>query len=210
MKMSDITYERIKAAYQKKGFVWRDDVYAMNVFGIRSNDKTPDAFNDFLGMAYMSELGKPELFIVQGTTDPGTYYLEKPMNADGCFVLMPGQYKESHTRGLHCGKVPAFVQCGTLKGWLDNDRDKIVDYDTGKTKEGKDFGVNIHPMGDTLKVIYNWSAGCQGAATKDINFMLFLYDKQVEWTKRKTIDYTLFVELDFAEAKTNSVETDIS
>lgn len=197
MDISKLTYDRVKKAYDEKGYRFREGVYALNVGGIRAEKLVPDQFCCALFGAYTAETGENILFAFRGTTVPGVYWLKNPMNKGGTFVMCPGQYLGSHTKGLHMGKIPAFVQIGNLKGWMDNDRDNIVDFE-GTIWDRPGAGVNIHPMGDVLKSIYNWSAGCQGGKTEDINALLFLYDKQVEWQKIKTIDYTLFEEKDMA------------
>ena len=196
MDVNELTYESIKKAYKDKGYDFRTGVYGLNVGGIRAAKLVPDQFCCHLFGAYTAETGENVLTLMRGTTVPGVYWLKNPMNKEGTFVMCPGQYKASHTRGLHMGKVPAFVQIGNLKGWMDNDRDNIVDFE-GSIWNRPGAGVNIHPMGEVLKVIYNWSAGCQGATATDINHLLFLYDKQVEWQKIENIDYTLFEEKDF-------------
>lgn len=197
MESKLLTYDKLMSIYKSKGFIWQDKAGMMNIGGVRSNDKTPDVFNDFLFAAYKDENGVNNVSVMPGTTDPGTYWLKNPMNPGGCFVLCPGQYPQSHTPGLHRGTT-ALVQVGCLTGWRDKNKDGIVD-EGGETITGADYGVNIHSMGERLTVIYNWSAGCQGASISDILHLVTLVKKQVAaWPEcGECIDYTLLKEDDF-------------
>jgi len=190
-----ITYEKLKQIHKDKGYKWYTGVYNLNIGGIRSNDNTPNTFNDWGWCAYQTETGKGIVWVVKWTTDPGVYWLNHPMNVNGTFILIPGQYIDSHEDGLHNGKR-ALVQCGKLSGWRDNNKNDIIDIG-GEVFSGVDYMVDIHVMGQILANIARWSAGCQGGSEEDIKYLLFLYDKMKQWVKREKISYTLLVENDF-------------
>ena len=93
------------------------------------------------------------------TCDPGTYWLESPMRADGTAILIPGQYRSSWQLGLHKG-YEALVQCKPVKVWRDNNKDKIIDWGRSKAHKGM-YGINIHKAGAKSSRVDRWSAGCQ-------------------------------------------------
>ena len=190
-----ITYDALKKTHEDNGYIWREGVYDLNTGGVRATVFAPNVFDDLLYHAYVAEDGLKCVALAVGTTHAGTYYLQHPMNPDGCFLLAPGQYVASHTKGLHYGK-PAYVQIGPLRGWRDNNLDTICDYGSGEIYQGV-YAVDVHRMGAVLKLIENWSAGCNGCNDADMDYFLSLYDKMVQWTGRKTIDWTLLEQKDF-------------
>jgi hypothetical protein len=152
--MKPITLELIKAAIQKKGYIWFTD--KVNIGGIRTNNNTPDAWNDFI---YIEFKGKFLFFV--GTTRPGVYWLQHPSRQNGTFVMAPGQHIDCWYKSLHNG-YPALCQCKPMPGYRDNDKDNLVDPDTTKIyMDGE--GVDIHHAHALVKqtVIDKYSAGCQ-------------------------------------------------
>ena len=74
-------------------------------------------------------------------------------------ILVPNQYRSSHTIRLHQGKYEALGQHRPVKVYRDNNRDMI--YDEKNIDEGL-FGINIHrsnPLTEST-VVDGWSAGC--------------------------------------------------
>ena len=80
------------------------------------------------------------------------------MNDKGVAILKPGQYRGSHTIGLHQGKYEALKQGGKVKVYRDANRD--MNYDEKVIQEGV-FGINIHKAGANSTYVENWSEGCQ-------------------------------------------------
>ena len=99
------------------------------------------------------------------TTDPGTYYLNHPLNTLGTAVLKTGQYLKSHALGFHKQRQdhPALVQVGNLTVYRDTDLDEIAETMGMKEYTGTGFGINIHRsnLDGTTQNINKWSAGCQ-------------------------------------------------
>lgn len=112
---------------------------------------------------YNTSLGKERMFTWTITTDPGTYWLNHPMNKLGCAVLKHGQYKNCWSLGFHNNKSthPALVQTGPVTVYRDNDKNGTPN-ECGVEDTGY-FGVNIHRSNATGKTptIDKWSAGCQ-------------------------------------------------
>lgn len=112
---------------------------------------------------YEREIGRERIRIYTMTTDPGTYWLNNPMNRLGTAVLKPNQWTDCYQLGFHKRdpKHPALVQSRPMAVWRDNNRDSIIDRN-GKEDTGI-FGINIHRAninGRTMS-IGKWSAGCQ-------------------------------------------------
>jgi hypothetical protein len=96
------------------------------------------------------------------TTDPGTYWLNNPMQPSGTAILKQGQYINSHKIGLHQGKYKALTQQKPVTVIRDYDRNALLDFNNGKEDTGL-FGINIHRANatGTTKNIDKYSAGCQ-------------------------------------------------
>ena len=71
--------------------------------------------------------------------------------------MVEGQYRGSHTLGLHQGKYEALKQAKAVKVYRDANKD--MTYDTNKIQEGV-FGINIHKAGADSTYVENWSEGC--------------------------------------------------
>jgi hypothetical protein len=97
----------------------------------------------------------------QITTDPGLYWLRKPMNVNGTAILCPGQYRGAYKIDKHRGKYDALCQRGSpLSVWRDGNRDSIHDMNDDTIATGY-FGINIHKAGRNSTQVDKWSAGCQ-------------------------------------------------
>lgn len=171
---------------------WRGD-YHLNLFGIRSPTKESNSFDDTLGCAYTVD-GQWIVHYWPGTCDPGTYYLENPMNVAGTAVLVADQYKDVWKIDMHAGKYEALCQrAGKVRVYRDSNRDDILDHDPGSIATGY-FGINLHRSslsGESTQV-NKWSAGCQVHATlKGFKEMMRLAHQQVDKTGIDTFSYTL-------------------
>lgn len=111
---------------------------------------------------YQAVVGKERMKMYTITTDPGTYWLENPMNSLGTAVLKPGQWVNCWALGYHQNKPDheALVQVGKITVYRDGDKDKIAE--SGPTIDNGLFGVNIHGSNKNgiTQSIGKWSAGC--------------------------------------------------
>lgn len=118
-----------------------------------------DKWNDRRIVFFINALGKPEIRInTIGTTEPGKFYTDHPLNPGGAARIGFGQYK-AWAVGFHQGKSthPALVQVGFLKVHRDKNKDTKR---TGDAIDiGSNFGVNQH-MAFNAAVVGKWSAGC--------------------------------------------------
>ena len=86
-----------------------DAEYDLNIVGIRSKDDTPNVFNDLMTVSYKVK-GQWYTRSWQCTTDPGTYWLNNPMNVKGTALLVPGQYRGVYKLDKHAGQYLALCQ----------------------------------------------------------------------------------------------------
>ena len=156
------TKEQIEAAVKSKGYVWFEGAkdYDLNIVGIRNSstgNKVTNAFDDTLTVSYKVN-GAWVCKQWPATTDPGMKGVKEFHNAAGVARLVPGQYRGSHTIGLHQGKYEALKQQKPVKVWRDANKDAT--YDEKTIQEGI-FGINIHKAGADSTYVENWSEGCQ-------------------------------------------------
>lgn len=188
----DVRRDRIQAYYAAKNYVFFDGGdFDLNIVGIRSRLPQVNTFNDAI-LCFWRELGEWKQAIWAATTDPGLYWLKNPMVDAGTAVLMPNQYRGSHTIGTH-KNYTALVQCGNLTVWRDGNRNDVIDFDKSKTYSGVDFGINIHHASytGTSETVEGWSAGCQVFANiQDFNaFMALVFKSATIWGQ--VFSYTL-------------------
>jgi len=146
---------------KSKGYQINDKPYQLNIVGVRSDANTPNKFDDKMYVFWNTENGwEGKYFTI--TTDPGTYWLNNPMQPSGTAILKQGQYINSHKIGLHQGKYKALTQQKPVTVIRDYDRNAILDFNNGKEDKGL-FGINIHRANatGTTKTIDKYSAGCQ-------------------------------------------------
>ena len=185
----------IKHAQEMGHTVW-DTPYRMWLFGIRSENRNANSFDDELGCAWVNEDGLWTVEYWPGTTDPGTYYLENPLNNAGCAILVEGQYLDTWMLGKHQGKYEALCQLGNeVRVYRDASRDNKLDMDPETITQGY-FGINLHAAtrneGGESTQVHRWSAGCQVHATqKGFARMMELAHLQVEKMGLNKFSYTL-------------------
>ena len=141
----------------------RQKNYDINLFGIRTRSQVANTFDDWVGVFWMDwDAGDWQYRVWSATTDPGTYYLQNPVNVDGTAILVEGQYHSSHRIGIHKGTYTALVQNSPLPVFRDKNRDKVVDVQPGSIRKGL-FGINIHRASahTPSSRVDKWSAGCQ-------------------------------------------------
>ena len=202
----EFTREKVKEVIVSKGYKWFNDNnnkgYDVNVIGIRNSEtdgKVTNHFDDTLTLSYKDAAGVWKFHQWEATTDPGQYWIENPMNKDGCAILVPGQYRGSHKIRLHQGKYEALGQRRPVKVYRDNDRDLEYDTDEATITEGV-YGINIHRSNPYTESYYvnKWSAGCQVFKKVDDfhDFMEICRKARDIWGN--TFSYTLIESKDFA------------
>ncbi|QTA85193.1 lysozyme [Desulfonema magnum] len=137
--------------------------YDLNIFGVRAANIRAGAFDDWIGVFWMNwDTGGWEFHIWNATTDPGTYWLNQPLNVSGTAILVPDQYRSSYQIGLHRNKYEALVQCKPIKVYRDNNKDDVLDMMPDTIQRGL-FGINIHRASTDHRSVKveKWSAGCQ-------------------------------------------------
>lgn len=185
-------FSEVKVLFECLGHRFYDSgKFNVNLFGIRRLTKA-DAFDDVLGIAYRDDFGNGVVLEHKGTTDPGLYWLKENMgNANGTFILAPGQYPKCWSLGNHKG-YEALVQTGyPFRGWRDNDKDGHLDM------EGKIYtdvtGLNMHTTSfksETEKV-GAYSAGCQVRQKPEDHRMVMEILKRSAAIYSNTFSYTL-------------------
>ena len=192
------TPEQIKAVMRSKGYVvfgGGPHGYDLNIFGVRTEDRAANTFNDWVGVMYLQH-GVWNLFAFPATTDPGLYWRQHPMNVKGTAMLKPGQYRSAWELGYHQGKYEALTQCKDVTVYRDADRDNLAE--TGPEDTGR-FGINIHRANakQASSQVDKWSAGCQVLADPmQFDFLLNLARKSAS-IYGNHFSYTLLEEGDF-------------
>ncbi len=153
--------EKLIAALTGLGYRVFHRPFELNIVGIRSKSNIPNIFNDVINVLYKDGAGTWQLYTFSATTDPGTYWLQNPMNPQGTAILREGQYLNSHIIGMHRNKYLALVQRSPVTVIRDITRDGTLDF-SGNEDRGL-FGINIHRamQQGVTKVIDKFSAGCQ-------------------------------------------------
>lgn len=186
----------VMAHAQELGLEVWETPYRLWLFGIRSENRDANSFDDTLGCAWCDENGLFRVEYWPGTTDPGTYWLVNPMTDSGCAILVAGQYLDTYKIDLHAGKYEALCQrAAKVKVYRDNTGDDKHDLDPSTIVEGW-YGINLHAatqvQGGESTRVDKWSGGCQVHATqKGFARMMELAEMQIEKTGRKTFSYTL-------------------
>jgi len=195
------TKEQIEKAVKSKGYVWFEGAkdFDVNIVGVRNSstgDKVTNLFDDTMTVSY-KENGEWKFNQWKITTDPGKKAMLEYHNSNGVARLVEGQYRGSHTIGLHQGKYEALRQLKNVKVYRDKDKD--MQYDENAIQEGV-FGINIHRSSSTGTSTYveNWSEGCQVFANvKDFNsFMLIC--KKAKDIHGNSFTYTLIESSDIS------------
>ena len=156
------TREQIEKAVKGKGYAWFEGTkdYDLNIVGVRNSatgNKVTNVFDDKITVSYKLN-GEWQFHEWNATTDPGKKGVMEYHNAAGVARLVEGQYRGSHSIGLHQGKYKALKQAKPVKVYRDPNRD--LTYDETKIAEGV-FGINIHKAGADSTYVENWSEGCQ-------------------------------------------------
>jgi hypothetical protein len=145
-------------ALKEKNYQVFTKPYMLNIVGVRTTEQ-PNKFDDTMNVFWKDDNNKWILKQYPCTTDPGTYWLKKPMNKLGTAILKEGQYIDGYKVGLHKGKYTALRQAKNVVVYRDSDRNAIFDFNSRETTGM--YGINIHKAGLKSEYVNNWSAGCQ-------------------------------------------------
>jgi hypothetical protein len=189
--MKNFSIEDIIKVYQQKGYPV--DKEKILITGIRSNDQTPNIFNDAI---IWIQWFKNAVRLKQApvTTDPGLFYLLNPINPKGTAIIKPGFYPDCWAFGLHNGKYEALVQVGNITLIRDFNRNKVIDYNSGREETVNNAGINCHHAGEDSQQVDNWSAGCQ-VFKRLSDWYPFIND--CKQAKQQRFSYGLLLESDF-------------
>lgn len=190
----------IKAAMAAKGYkIFKNpNGHDLNIVGIRTEDLSPDAFNDWITVFYLNK-AQWNYFAFPATTDPGTYYRTHPINVKGTAVMKPGQYRSAYKIGRHRG-YKALQQKGPVTVYRDNTLDEQIDIH-GMEEDTGLHAVNIHRANGVRPSVKvgKWSAGCQVFQDPDhFSFFLSLCERGKE-KYGNSFTYTLLEEADLTE-----------
>ncbi len=110
------------------------------------------------------------------TSEPGDFYTFNRMNPKGAFRIAFGQHLEAWQLGMHF-QQKALVQCGTIKGYRDDNEDGSRAGDI--LYSGADYGVNQHTTANDTRntspdLVGRWSAGCLVGAYPSTHYNTFL------------------------------------
>ena len=184
--------------------------FNLNIWFIRSEDPTPDTFNDKCVVFWKNLKGSWEQKQFTVTTDPGLYWMTK-RDYHSVAILAEGQYRGTHKIDIHrAGTKSAHKalcqRLGVVKVYRDGNKDKIHDFDV-PTQTGT-FGINCHQpsiYSEQNGIVHSSSAGCLVfSKRKDFDNPTNSFDKNTfmglmelsakEWVNRFSI--TLCTELE--------------
>lgn len=194
MQIKDI----IRAMTLKGYKVFESDTKPLNLnyIGIRDTSGV-NKFNDYL-VLFWKYKGQWSSFYRPATTDPGTYWLNNPMNVEGTAILKEGQHRGAWKLGKHKG-YEALVQRKEVTVIRDGNKDGILDLDSGYEETGF-FGINHHRANakNESTQVDKWSAGCQVTADPHLYdvFIKLCQESAEVWGEGLT--YTLLNVEDFS------------
>lgn len=158
-----LSVEYLQDIFKSMGYAFfTKGEYNLNIIGVRNPNLISNSFDDTMICVYKID-GEWVLKEWEITTDAGEYWLENPMNEDGCALLVPNQYRGVYKIDLHQGSYEALCQRnGEVEVYRDDNQDQILNFDDA-TKQWGMFGINIHRSNPSTQstVVEKWSAGCQ-------------------------------------------------
>lgn len=190
--MKEITIKELLLVARKKRFkiFYGGRGINLNIWGVRSNDRSSNTFNDSICLFWKStDLDEWQFVSFAATTDPGMYWRNNPMNQMGTAILKPGQYEGCWKIGKHKG-YEALVQDKPVIVYRDNNRDNILDISSLNVDvHAGVFGINIHRANSNGKSVQvdKWSAGCQVLKNTKRFHSLYGVKFQYDW------DYFMFL-----------------
>jgi hypothetical protein len=199
-----ISIDKLRQVIAKKQYIWYENL--PNIIAIRTKLQVPDAFNDVMCVVYKKN-GVDVMFTAIVTTEPGTTYQKKLLNANGCWVMMPAQMVNAYKSGFHQGKTDhrCLRSVGKIYGLREDDKDGIILNDADEKaswQEGSLIGANIHGAVhkdkiDLTKTVGPWSAGCQVHERWSKKEEMMDICDQYKNVNNGLLTYTLLEEKDF-------------
>ena len=158
-----LSVEYLQDIFKSMGYAFfTKGEYNLNIIGVRNPNLISNSFDDTMICVYKID-GEWVLKEWEITTDAGEYWLENPMNENGCALLVPNQYRGVYKIDLHQGSYEALCQRnGEVEVYRDDNKDQILNFNDA-TKEWGMFGINIHRSNPSTQstIVEKWSAGCQ-------------------------------------------------
>lgn len=153
---------KLRAILRHKKFALYTRPYELNIVGLRGSNTISNRFDDEIHVFYKVKAFKWNYHVYKATTDPGTFWLENPMQPQGTAILAEGQYVNAYRLGLHRGEYEALVQQKPVTIIRDYDRNAKLDFFNGTKTTGL-YGIDIHRASrtGTTKTVDKYSAGCQ-------------------------------------------------
>jgi len=148
------------------GYVVFKRPYELNIIGIRANSTVSDSFDDQILCFWYDERGELFYRVFRASTDPGTFWLNNPMQERGAAILKGGQYLHAWqliTTNRFGFPTKELMQVQPVTIIRDYNRDAILDFYNGLEDTGL-FGINLHTgtiPNATSPTVGKWSAGCQ-------------------------------------------------
>lgn len=153
------TLQQVLKVFADKGY----PIYLQNrpnIFGIRKDNAISDAWDDYIGI-FWGEQEIDNFLIFEGTTDPGKFYANNPIDGKRTAIMVPGFYENVYEVGLHQGKYEALKQVVEIAFYQDTNKDDIISIDMPIKKQV--IGANIHSTRSDLNAwrVGKFSAACQ-------------------------------------------------
>lgn len=201
--MRILSTRELLSAMSRMGYVVDSRDLAVNLIGVRSKVREAGRYDDRLYLLRRHD-GEWLLDKWDITTDAGLGYLIRPINADGTAGLVPGQYLNTWTIGIHNGWCRTLVQrAGKVRVYRDNNRNGTLDYRDASIQSGM-FGINFHPdkaePGGLSGNNHRASAGCQVFRYKDDHEEFMEAVEIADDMYGGKFSYALFDEKDFSMA----------
>lgn len=197
-KKLNYTAEQIKNAVIKKGYYFYETDLKLNIVGIRNSSTknlVTNKFDDIITVTY-KEGSEIKFYQFAITTDPGAYYVKNFFPSTvATGRMVPGQYINAYSIGVHRSIYEALVEVGSIKAFRDNNKDDI--YDETNIQQGN-FSMNIHKASNSgiqiATEIDNTSAGCQVfSSTQDFNNFMTIVKSSKTKLNLNSFTYTLLL-----------------
>jgi len=199
---SDDIINPLKKVFRKKGYVFFNGPFNVNLIGIRAKERDIRKMSDRFLLVYEDHLCNWHAEILVGTTVPGEFYHYNYTNPDGLGIIVPGQYRGAFRKGKHKGR-DALIQNTTFKVYRDSNKDGVIDKNVIKDAPPScrfnfhHAKSSIHPHKIFIKNIGRFSEGCQVPANWVKYKMCFdIISYSMKLYNSKSITYTLLDEDD--------------
>lgn len=198
LKLPNVTAENIVKTLNNLGYPFNEDLFRLNIVGIRANTPIYNSFCDYMAVVWRDDQGRKSI-VTTCTTIPGLTYLKDELgNPDGTAIVKPGYYPKIWQIGEHKG-YQALTQFGTFKVYRDKLLDGVIEYDESTVQDAYGTGIDFHRASPdhVNQRVDNFSAACQVLNDPAIfQKIMDLANLQIYKTQFKTFDYALVRESD--------------